>query len=65
MLGAFWTEMPGYLPFTWESRKFWLENEIVDFFIFFFKIKWFIFSVWEASENMGYDLRGCHLFYSC
>ena len=23
------------------------------------------YCVWEASENMGYDLKGCHLFYSC
>ena len=29
MLGAFWTEVLKNLPFTWENRKFCLENQMV------------------------------------
>ena len=46
MLGAFWTEMLGYLPFTRESRKFWLENQMAHPIPFG--------SAWEPSENMGF-----------
>ena len=38
---------PRYLPFIWENRKFWLENEMVNS----------RHSVWKPSENMGCDLR--------
>ena len=33
-----------YLPFTWGNWKFLLENQMFRAF-------------WEASENMGFDLR--------
>ena len=35
-----------YLPFTWGIWKFLLENQMFCAF-------------WEASENMGFDLRTC------
>ena len=37
-----------HLPFTWENREFRLQNQMVH-----------ARSVWEASENMGCDLRRC------
>ena len=39
-----------HLPFTWENRKFRLQNQMVH-----------VRSVWEASENMGCDLRRCNI----
>ena len=39
-----------HLPFTWENREFRLQNQMVH-----------ARSVWEASENIGYDLRRCNI----
>ena len=39
-----------HLPFTWENREFRLQNQMVH-----------ARSVWEASENMGCDLRRCNI----
>ena len=39
-----------HLPFTWENREFRLQNQMVH-----------ARSVWEASENMGCDLRRCNV----
>ena len=39
-----------HLPFTWENRRFRLQNQMAH-----------ARSVWEASENMGCDLRRCNI----
>ena len=43
-------EWRSWVPFIWENRKFWLENEMVNS----------RHSVWKPSENMGCDLRRCN-----
>ena len=56
MLGAFWTEVLENLPFFLGKPE-----------ILFGESNGSPYSVWirwEASENIGCDLRGCHLFYS-